>query len=178
MIKSPDSAKGEITDANYIRLTKLEAKPGCIVEGVFNFTDIPFQNNTGKVVAKIKGITEGRFKTQITQYNETTGNNTSRDAAGEGPGKLSPEAKVLFKNVKCKLTESQKNQVAHLTGFLLSGKTDEPFAMDKENVDYPYSATVTITDMNKDGIEEVFIQYGNTFTSGKYRSKYSAFYTR
>ena len=166
MIKSLDNAKGEITAVNYIRLTKLEAKPGGTVEGVFSFTDIPFENNTGKVVAKIKGITGGRFKTTITQYNEIAGNNATKPAASEGSGKLSPTAKLLFKNIKCKLTDSEKNQIADLTGFALSGKTDEPFAMDKESLDYPYSAAVTITDMNKDGMEEVFIQYGNTFTSG------------
>ena len=38
--------------------------------------------------------------------------------------------------------------------------------MDKESLEYPYGAVVTITDMNKDGIEEVFIQFGNTYTSG------------
>jgi hypothetical protein len=83
-----------------------------------------------------------------------------------GYGQLSPTANLLFAGVKSKLTDAEKNQVADSTGFVLSGKNDEPFAMDKESLEYPYTAQVTITDMNKDGIEEVFIQFGNTYTSG------------
>jgi hypothetical protein len=163
MIKTLDNTKGEITAANYIRLTKLDARAGGIVEGVFNFTGVPFQSRAGKVVAKVKELKGGLFKTQITEYNEIKGKNT---VPGSATGQLSAIANLLFKDVKCKLTDTEKNQVADLTGFVLSGKAGEPFAANKESLEYPYSAQVTITDMNKDGIEEVFIQYGNTFTSG------------
>lgn len=166
MIKSLDNAKGEITVDDYIKLSRLEVRPGGSVEGSFNFTDINFKDNAGKVVAKIKSVNNGRFKTQITQYNEIPGANKAETTIGKTTGKLSAVATLLFANVKCKLTDDEKNEIASSTGFVLSGKKDEPFAMDKESLDYPYSSQVTITDMNKDGIEEVFIQYGNTFTSG------------
>jgi hypothetical protein len=162
MIKSVDNAKGEITAANYIKLTTLEAKPGGVAEGSFSFTDIPFQNKEGKVVARIRGISDGHFKAIITKYSEITPGTVST-AARNG---LSPVANILFKDIKCKLTDTDKNEIAKMTGFVLSGKKEQPFAMDKESLEYPYNAVVTVTDMNKDGIEEVFIQFGNTYTSG------------
>ena len=38
--------------------------------------------------------------------------------------------------------------------------------MDAESADYPFDAFVYPTDLNKDGIEEIFIAFGNTYTSG------------
>lgn len=166
MIKSLDNAKGEITAVDYIKLTRLEARPGGTVEGSFNFTDINFKNNGGKVVAKIGGINDGRFKTQITQYSEMAGAAKNEMATNKVTGQLSAVGSILFKNVKSKLTDAEKNQVADMTGFVLVQKKDEPFAQDKESLDYPFAAQVTVTDMNKDGVEEVFIQFGNTYTSG------------
>ena len=163
MIKSLDNSKNETTKTNFIRLTKLEAKPGGTAEGVFSFTDIPFKSNNGKIVAMVKGISDGHFHAIITQYNEMPGSNNGNTSVIAG---LNPVAKQLFKDVKCKLTDAEKNQIANLTGFILTGKKEQPFAMDKESMDYPYNAVVTITDMNKDGVEEVFIEFGNTYTSG------------
>ncbi len=167
LTKTLDNAKGEIDAANFIKLTKLEAKSGGVVEGIFNFGNIPFKNEAGKVVAQVRTISKGQFRTFITSYSEIK--NTQAGTTTPPPtaqGSLSPIAKILFKDVKCKLTDKEKNRIAELTGFVLSGKTEEPFAMDKESLDYPYTARVWTTDMNKDGIEEVFLQFGNTFTSG------------
>ncbi len=161
IIKSLDNAKGEINSSDYVKFTKLENKPGGTIEGQFNFTDIPFKDLTGKVTARLKGISNGSFRTAITQYNEILKREPEVSAEG-----LSEVARLLFKDVKCKLPDFEKNQIADSTGFVLSGNKEEPFAMDKESLDYPYNAQVTITDMNKDGIEEVFIQFGNSYTSG------------
>ena len=79
---------------------------------------------------------------------------------------LSPEASSLFQNVKSKLPNEEKNFIAKKLGFILSGNKDLPFALDKDSKDYPFGATVMPTDMNKDGKEEIFISYGNSFTSG------------
>ncbi len=85
--------------------------------------------------------------------------------ARQGPG-LDGVAAILFKNVQTKLTVADMNAIAAKTGFVLSGDKDRPFASDKDSRDYPFAAVVLPTDMNKDGREEVFISFGNTFTSG------------
>ena len=79
---------------------------------------------------------------------------------------LSPVASSLFQNVKSKLNIEEKNFIAKNLGFILSGKKELPFALDKDSKDYPFGATVMPTDMNKDGKEEIFITYGNSYTSG------------
>lgn len=79
---------------------------------------------------------------------------------------LSPEASLLFQNAKSKLSNEEKNSIAKKLGFILSGNKDLPFALDKDSKDYSFGATVMPTDMNKDGKEEIFIIYGNSFTSG------------
>ncbi|THU40764.1 hypothetical protein FAM09_01220 [Niastella caeni] len=79
---------------------------------------------------------------------------------------LTDVAMLLFKNVKTKLTIAEQNQVAAKTGFVLSGNKDQPFAADKDSKEYPFAAFVYPTDMNKDGKEEIFVVFGNTFTSG------------
>jgi hypothetical protein len=75
-------------------------------------------------------------------------------------------ATALFKNVKTKLTIAEKNEIATKLGFVLSADKDQPFAADKDSKDYPFTATVMPTDMNKDGKEEVFVSFGNSYTSG------------
>ena len=80
--------------------------------------------------------------------------------------KLTDVAAALFKNVKTKLTVAEKNEVAAKLGFILSTDKDQPFAQDKDSKDYPFAALAMPTDMNKDGKEEVFIFFGNSYTSG------------
>ena len=79
---------------------------------------------------------------------------------------LNPVAMELFKGVKSAATINEKNYIAQKTGFVLSGNKEQPFALDKESKEYPFSSTVLPTDLNKDGKEEIFINFGNSFTSG------------
>jgi hypothetical protein len=82
---------------------------------------------------------------------------------GNPPSKVAME---LFRNVKTTLSAAEKNQVATALGFILSGNKDEPFAQDKDSREYPFGAMVYPVDLNKDGREEVFVSFGNSFTSG------------
>lgn len=79
---------------------------------------------------------------------------------------LKPIANLLFKNVKTKLTVVEKNSIATTLAFVPSGNKHLPFALDKDSKDYPFTALVLPTDMNNDGKEEIFVLYGNTYTSG------------
>lgn len=93
----------------------------------------------------------------------------------QSPNATNEVAAQLFKNVKTKLTAAEKKQVAAKLGFVLSGNKEQPFALDKDSKDYPFAVTVLPVDMNKDGREEVFVFYGNSFTSGNTGSSISLF---
>jgi len=84
--------------------------------------------------------------------------------------KPDPVAAKLFENVKSNTSPDEKNLIAKSLGFILSGNKDLPFAQDKDSKDYPFASTVMPTDMNKDGKEEIFITYGNSYTSGNAES--------
>jgi hypothetical protein len=90
-------------------------------------------------------------------------------------GKLTDVASLLFKNVKTKLTIAEQNEIAKKLGFILSANKEQPFASDKDSKDYPFAALVMPTDMNKDGKEEIFISFGNSYTSGNAESSVSLF---
>jgi len=96
-------------------------------------------------------------------------------SAGSYGQTLNKVAELLFKNVKSELNVAEKNQVATALGFILSNNKDQPFALDAESKDYPFAATVLPTDMNKDGKEEIFVLFGNSFTSGHTGSSISLF---
>ena len=78
---------------------------------------------------------------------------------------LTPGADLLFRNTKSKLTTAEKNSLYASTGFLLSADKKQ-FIADKEAAEFPFDATVYPTDLNGDGKEEIFILFGNTYTSG------------
>jgi hypothetical protein len=84
-------------------------------------------------------------------------------------------ANELFKNIKTKLTPAEKKQIATTLNFVPSGKKDEPFALDKESREYPFQALTYPTDLNKDGKEEIFIIFGNSYTSGNTGSSVTLF---
>src|SRR5439155_1354378 len=69
----------------------------------------------------------------------------------------------------------EKNQVATALGFVLSNDKVQPFAQDADSKDYPFTAIVFPTDMNKDGKEEIFVQFGNSYTSGNTETSISLF---
>lgn len=88
---------------------------------------------------------------------------------------LNPIASVLFKNIKSTLTVDEKNFIANKIGFVLSGNKDQPFALDTESKDYPFGALVMPTDLNNDKKEEIFIHFGNSYTSGNTGSSITLF---
>lgn len=80
-------------------------------------------------------------------------------------GSLSREAAALFKDVETRLT-SAENQIFKKLGFVLSGDHNQPFALDSESKEFSFAVQILPTDMNKDRNEEIFILYGNSYTSG------------
>jgi hypothetical protein len=108
-------------------------------------------------------------KTTVQTSSSANNQNTSnKNSAAEIPADnndLSKGAALLFKNVKSKLTASQKNKIFDSLGFKVS-KDGKQFIQDVESADYPFDAFVYPTDLNKDAKEEIFIVFGNTFTSG------------
>jgi len=74
-------------------------------------------------------------------------------------------AALLFKNVKTKLPVADKNSIYKKINFSLS-KDKKQFAAVGEDAEYPFVAFVYPTDLNKDGKEEIFIVFGNSYTSG------------
>lgn len=77
---------------------------------------------------------------------------------------LNKPAALLFKNVKTKLSAPEKNDIAKQLGFSVA-KDGRQFTVENGE-EYPFDAVAIVTDMNKDGKEEVFISFGNTYTSG------------
>jgi hypothetical protein len=88
---------------------------------------------------------------------------------------LTETAALLFKDVKTKLSVKDKNQIATQLGFVPSGNNSMPFAQDKDSKEYPFAVSVFPADMNKDGKEEVFVVFGNSYTSGHAGSSVSLF---
>lgn len=93
----------------------------------------------------------------------------------QSTNKQSEVAELLFKDVKTTLTIPEKNRVATALGFIPSGNKDQPFALDKDSKEFPFTATVLPTDLNKDGKEEIFVSFGNGYTSGNTGSSISLF---
>jgi hypothetical protein len=100
---------------------------------------------------------------QSAQANETSIVNTNSNAAKQS--QLSKGAALLFKNVKTKLSDQTKNVLFNTINFKLS-KDGKQFILDDEAAEFPFDAFVYPTDMNKDGKEEIFILFGNSYTSG------------
>lgn len=88
---------------------------------------------------------------------------------------LSKGAALLFGNVKTKLSVADKNKIYKGLGFFLAADGKQ-FTFGRDTEEYPFEAYVYPTDINKDGEEEYFILYGNTFTSGMTGSSVILFY--
>lgn len=85
-----------------------------------------------------------------------------------GQQKLSEGARVLFKNSKTSLPVRAKNDVFEKTGFVLTpDKKQFLISNDSSAAAFPFKAGVYPTDINQDGIEEIFLVFGNEYTSGK-----------
>lgn len=73
------------------------------------------------------------------------------------------EYELLFKGTNSKLTKQEEQQIFKVLAFRIS--TDKKFIID-DTCGQDISPTVKIEDLNRDGIEEVFIIWGNTCASG------------
>ncbi len=79
---------------------------------------------------------------------------------------LTEGATLLFKNSKSNLSVAEKNKLFIDLQFHLS-KDRKKFVADGDvNKEFPFDPQLMPTDFNKDGREEVFIIYGNSYTSG------------
>jgi len=84
---------------------------------------------------------------------------TGRSSADKG-------INLLFKGINTKLTQAEKNALYTLLKFDVA-KDKKQFTIDyDQEKEYPFEAYVYPTDLNKDGLEEIFITYGNFYTSG------------
>jgi hypothetical protein len=75
--------------------------------------------------------------------------------------------KLLFRNVTTTLQIDEQAEIFKKSGFTLS-KDKKQFAIagDEASLIAPFDAEVFPTDMNNDGKEEIFIVFGNSYTSG------------
>lgn len=105
-----------------------------------------------------------RLNQSIEQQSIASFNSLNKQSVPESDNSLSEGAKLLFKDIKCKLTVTEKNFIYTKLGFHLS--KDKKGFTDGESEEDAFSAEVLPTDMNKDGLEEIFVSYGNTYTSG------------
>lgn len=81
---------------------------------------------------------------------------------------LTDGTKLLFQNIKTTLTNSEKNLLFEKSGFSLSrDKTQFVMGGDAIFMDHPFDVKVLPTDLNGDGKAEIFIIFGNSFTSGE-----------
>ncbi len=75
---------------------------------------------------------------------------------------------LLFKDLKTKLSPADKSQILKLLYFRIA-RNGNAFVLNSEVnalVQHPFTANVYPTDMNHDGVEEVFVRYGNEYASG------------
>lgn len=94
----------------------------------------------------------------LEHYKEFKTNSTST--------RLSEGAKLLFKDVKSNLKIQEMNEIYKETGFYLSSNKTSFLMYSDDSDEDSFGAYVNIVNLNKDNIEEVFISYGNTYTSG------------
>ncbi len=100
------------------------------------------------------------------QKKNNTRPQTQRQVASPIKGNLSEGAALLFKDVKSRLSDEEKNTIFRMLGFSISKDKEMFCLLDDTNKEFPFSTSVFPTDLNKDGAEEIFITYGNTYTSG------------
>ena len=75
---------------------------------------------------------------------------------------LSPAAKIVFKDVKSKLTNAEKNFFAK--GVYVQSKDKNALTVDENGEDQGVLAVeIYPTDLNKDGIEEIFTRTSGSF---------------
>lgn len=75
-------------------------------------------------------------------------------------------AKLLFTNVKTNLSPAEKNTIYKNLQFRLSKDKKEFVSAEDTGSEFPFAVQVYPTDLNKDGKEEIFVVFGNSYTSG------------
>lgn len=75
--------------------------------------------------------------------------------------KLTPVASQVFKNVRTKASPAEQNKICKELDLSLGA--DHSVMMSKE---FPVSVDVYPTDLNKDGLEELFLVFGSTSLFG------------
>lgn len=133
--------------------------------------DIQQQEEEQRRFAKLQQEENQRLEKQRQEEAETqkkTEKLGQEGAEREENAKWIDGTNKLFAGVKTKLTLDEKIQIFKLTGW--TNHPDEghfQLGDDELSKDYPFRAEVYPVDFNNDGEEEVFISYGNTFTSGR-----------
>lgn len=88
---------------------------------------------------------------------------------------LTEGAALLFKNTRSTLTAAEKNKLFIDLNFKLSKDRKQFVGEGDDAKEYPFDVFVYPVDLNKDGKEEIFVTYGNSFTSGNTGSSVVAF---
>lgn len=82
-------------------------------------------------------------------------------------GALSESAEVLFKDAASSLSTSEMNQLAEATGFALASNGSQfYFKDDSYSKEFPFNVEVIPVDINKDGLDEIALVFGNSAVSG------------
>lgn len=79
--------------------------------------------------------------------------------------KLTPVAEKLFRGVTSRLSVADKNKAAAASSFVISKSDKNLFTFTGEE-EAPFNVEVTVVDLNSDGVEEIILQWGNSFWSG------------
>ncbi|MEZ4792222.1 MAG: hypothetical protein R2783_01710 [Gelidibacter sp.] len=81
---------------------------------------------------------------------------------------LTKGAALLFKNTpSTTMSLHEKNQIYELSNFEIADNgTQFYFKGDTDGAQFPFDAQVFPLDINKDGMEDIGLVYGNTYTSG------------
>ncbi|CCH02004.1 hypothetical protein FAES_4003 [Fibrella aestuarina BUZ 2] len=90
--------------------------------------------------------------------------NTPASPTNNAKSALSEGARRLFSTTRTKASVAEKNEIYNNLQFKLANDKQQFTIEEGEN--YPFTALVLPTDMNGDGVDELFVAFGNTFTSG------------
>ncbi|MFM9911868.1 MAG: hypothetical protein ACKVOW_21290 [Chitinophagaceae bacterium] len=86
--------------------------------------------------------------------------------ASQAQPALTEGAALLFKNTKSNSTVAEKNKLFIDLNFRISKDRKQFVADGDDSKEFPFDVFVMPTDVNKDGQEEIFITFGNSYTSG------------
>ncbi len=144
-----------------VLLTTLDAEP----VKIYTFDGQQYQPTTNYKINKQDLATSVGLLSQDYTHRSTKETNQAASPKNTLPkGSLSKGAALLFKGVKCNLSADEKNAAFEVFGFDVS-KDGKQFMVADVPED-PFNARVACEDLNRDGKQEIFIVYGNSYTSG------------